>query len=141
MLVCDDEAGARLSLKLMLGDQCTLVLTDGPAGALAAVWEQRFDCAVIDWSMPDPDRPSSRRTGEAAGGKLLCDLQQLDKHLSVVVWTAYDDATCESALRLGAFSTLPKPVDPEVAAREIFAASAATRQRRSAGRALGAPVT
>jgi DNA-binding NtrC family response regulator len=132
VLVCDDEAGARLSLKLMLDEQCTLVLTGAPTAALDAARAQRFDCAVIDWSMPDPNRPSSRRSGEAAGGKLLYDLQALDKDLSVIVWTAYDDATCESAMRLGAFSTMSKPVDPEIVEREVRAATAATRARRAA---------
>lgn len=131
LLVCDDDAGPRLSLRMMLHDKCGIVLTDAPASALAVARHQRFDCAVIDWSMPQPGQFADRACAEGAGARLLRDLHQLDADLAVIIWTAYGDDTRESAIALGAFSTMPKPVDPDVLEREVFAAAAATRARRS----------
>ena len=116
---------------MMLHDKCRVVLTDAPLRALAAAQEQEFDCAVIDWSMPQPGQVAGAMPAESAGGKLLRDLHAIDEDLAVIIWTAYGDDTRESAIGLGAFSTIPKPVDPDVLEREVLAAVAATRSRRA----------
>lgn len=80
--------------------------------------------------MPQPGQVPDRLCADGAGARLLRDLRQIDPDLAVIIWTAYGDETRESAISLGAFSTMPKPVDPDVLEREVFAAVAATRARR-----------
>jgi DNA-binding NtrC family response regulator len=131
VLVCDDESGPRISLEAILGDTCTLVLTDSPAAALAEVKVRQFDCAVIDWSMPGPTESVGHDGNEEAGARLIRDLTAADRSLAVIVWTAHGERMTEVAQQLSAFCTMPKPVDPDVVADRVLAAIAVTRSRRT----------
>lgn len=130
VLVCDDELGPRVSIEFILKAECDLVVTDGPAVALSKARQGTFEAAIIDWSMGDPiSAPLEQR----AGGALLRALLEIDRTLSVIVFSAHSAASAfgKQALAAGAFAYLSKPSSPQELGKTVRAAVAETRRKRS----------
>ncbi len=102
ILVVDDEARVRTSLRRALADDRTEVRTaDAGEEALALVAEAAPDIVISDVRMP--------RLG---GLELLKLLSERAPSVDVVIMTAYEDLdTAASAMRGGAVDFLVKPLD------------------------------
>ncbi len=104
LLVVDDEAGLRRTLRLTLESmkQRVAEAASGHA-ALAAVAQERFDLVFLDL-----------RLGRESGLDLLPQLLRSAPGVGVVVMTAFAAIdTAVEAMRRGAFDYLPKPFTPE----------------------------
>lgn len=104
LLVVDDEAGLRRTLRLTLESMKHRV-AEAASGqpALSAAASERFDLVFLDL-----------RLGRESGLDLLPQLLQRAPGVGVVVMTAFAaiDSAVE-AMRRGAFDYLPKPFTPE----------------------------
>ncbi len=103
MLVCDDEAGLRETLKILFTRSGFDVETaEGVRDALARMGQSRpFDLVVTDLSMPD-----------GSGMQVLEAARAADASTQVIMITAY--ATTDQAvqaMRQGAYDYLQKPFD------------------------------
>ncbi len=122
VLVVDDDAGIRQSLRLCLEADNARVLGVGTAGAALDVLDRsRFDLVLLDlWLGPD------------SGLTILPELLRRQPGISVIVITAFASfETAVEAMKLGAVDYLPKPFTPEqvrYAARRVVANSVLRRQ-------------
>jgi DNA-binding NtrC family response regulator len=99
ILIVDDEASPRESLKMILKTQHDLVLTETAAAALKALDEDSFDLVLLDVVLPD-----------MSGLDLLQKIRAIDATLPVVMVTALDQAKpAIEALQLGALHYVTKP--------------------------------
>lgn len=104
LLIVDDEAGLRRTLRLTLESMKHRV-AEAASGqpALAAMTQERFDLVFLDL-----------RLGRESGLDLLPQLFQAAPGVGVVVMTAFAAIdTAVEAMRRGAFDYLPKPFTPE----------------------------
>lgn len=100
ILVVDDEAGVRSSLRIMLKhDGYQVTTADSGEAALECIAAQRFDLALIDLRM------------KGIGGlEVLSALRQQSPDTAAIVFTAHGSAeTAVEALRQGAHDYLFKP--------------------------------
>ena len=102
ILVVDDEASARAGLEKLLGGEGYRVETaESAEAALAVAADFAPDVVVTDLRMPGMD-----------GVELTRRLREQDKHLPVILATAFGDvSTAVSAMRAGADDYLTKPID------------------------------
>jgi two-component system response regulator AtoC len=100
ILICDDEATIRTSLREALEGQGYQVLETGDgAGALASLREARPDLMLLDLKLPD-----------TTGVELLRTLRGDGYASPVILMTAYGDMpTAVEAMRLGAYDFVQKP--------------------------------
>jgi two-component system response regulator PilR (NtrC family) len=101
ILVCDDEAGLREMLEVLLRRAGYEVASTGSVqGAIAQLAsEQRYDLVITDLAMPD-----------GSGMQVLEAAKRRDDALQVIMITAF--ATTEQAveaMRLGAYDYIQKP--------------------------------
>ena len=99
VLVIDDEAGPRESLRMILKDGYDVVLAENPILGLKLADRQRPDVVFLDIRMP-----------EMEGTEVLRRIKEIDPDIEVVMFTAF--AAVESAqlaLRYGAIDYLTKP--------------------------------
>ncbi len=101
LLVVDDEAGIRQSLKVVFRNDYDIHLASSGEEALGIARERPVDVAVLDIMMEG-----------MPGTELLAHLKQMDPTIEVVMLTAYETIdTARQALRYGACDYLNKPFD------------------------------
>ena len=122
VLVIDDDAGIRQSLRLCLEVDNARVLGVGTASAALEVLERsRFDLVLLDLWL-----------GSESGLTILPEILRRQPDTSVIVITAYASfETAVEAMKLGAVDYLPKPFTPEQvrhSARRVVANNVLRRQ-------------
>jgi len=101
VLVVDDEAGVRASIRAILEETCEVFEAPNGATALELLKAHEFDLVMLDQRMP----------GEA-GIDILPRVKAHDPSIVVVLATAVHDVrTAVEALRRGAYDYLTKPFD------------------------------
>jgi DNA-binding NtrC family response regulator len=101
VLVVDDEPGVRESLRMLLKDECEVVLAEGVEPALRALDESPPDLVLLDLVMPG-----------RSGLELLEELRERDAQIPVVVLTATRTiATAVEAMKRGAADYVTKPFE------------------------------
>jgi DNA-binding NtrC family response regulator len=101
VLIVDDEAGVRESLRMVLKDTYDPVAVGSGADALAALGEAGFDVLLLDIVMPGMD-----------GLELLEEVRSRYPKLPVIMLTATKTVkTAVGAMKLGAFDYVTKPFD------------------------------
>ena len=101
VLVVDDEAGVRASIRAILEDTCQVLEAPNGTAALELLKSHEFDLVMLDQRMP----------GEA-GIDILPRVKAHDPSIVVVLATAVHDVrTAVEALRRGAYDYLTKPFD------------------------------
>jgi len=101
LLVCDDEDGPRLSLRVVFKDDYNVLLASEGREAIELAQKNKIDVAVLDIRM-----------GGMSGIEVLERLKFIDPHIEVVMMTAFETAdTMRQALRLRACDYINKPFD------------------------------
>jgi two-component system, sensor histidine kinase and response regulator len=101
LLIVDDEAGPRESLKIIFEDDYEVVVAEGGHQALELLKQHAVNAAVLDIRM-----------GAMSGIELLNRIKQHDPDVGVIMLTAFEELeTIRQALRLGACDYLSKPFD------------------------------
>ena len=104
VLVVDDEAGVRESIRMVLRGECDVVGADSVDAALRALATSRIDLVLLDLVMPGRD-----------GFALLEELAKQAAAPPVIVLTATRAAqAAERALALGAADCMRKPFEVDV---------------------------
>ena len=109
ILVCDDEAGVRDSLQLILGQEYDLVYVENGAEAVRHVKTGKPNLVIMDIKMP-------RMNGLEA----LKRMKRLKPRLPVLIITGYEssDAAGE-AIGLGADRYLVKPFERQAILAQV----------------------
>jgi len=103
VLIVDDEAGVRESLRMVLKDQYEAQLAGSGEEALEVLIETRPDIVLLDVLMPGID-----------GLVALERIKEHDPRIPVVMLTATKTVkTAVTAMKLGAFDYVTKPFDVE----------------------------
>lgn len=104
VLVADDEKNSRRMLEILLTKfGCQVSVAADGLEALAMVRNASIDLLITDLQMPNMD-----------GLALLSALRQEDNQIPVIVLTAYGTVeTAVSAMKLGAFDFIMRPLDME----------------------------
>src|SRR5712691_8508045 len=103
VLVVDDDAGVRESLRMVLKEHFDPLLTTSGEEALATFADVRPDLVLLDVLMPGLD-----------GLEVLERLKGQDPRIPVVMLTATKTVkTAVTAMKLGAFDYVTKPFDVE----------------------------
>jgi DNA-binding NtrC family response regulator len=101
VLVVDDEAGVRESLRMLLHGECEVAVADSADAALARIGEARPDLILLDLVMPG-----------RSGLELLEELRQRGEPPPVIVLTATKTVTTAvEAMKLGAADYVTKPFE------------------------------
>ena len=109
VLVIDDEAGPRASLRMVLKNQYEVLLADHVDEGVRLLKERRPDVVIMDIRMPGK-----------SGIEGLGEIRALDAEVSVVMLTGYGALeTAQEAIRLGANDYLKKPFDIDEIQRVI----------------------
>lgn len=104
MLVVDDEAGVRESIRMVLRGTCEVLTADSVDAALAALGAGPIDLVLLDLVMPGRD-----------GFALLEELARRKAAPPVIVLTATRDPQAAArALALGAADCMRKPFEVDV---------------------------
>jgi PAS domain S-box-containing protein len=99
ILVVDDEAGPRESLRMLLKPRYEVRTAEGARAAMQELPQFRPDLVILDIKMPDAD-----------GLEVLRRIKEADASIEVVMITAYASLeTVKQALSHGAFEYLVKP--------------------------------
>ena len=103
VLIVDDEAGVRESVRMVLKDTCDPVVVGSGEAALEWLETHRADLVFLDVLMPGID-----------GLETLERIRGRDQRVAVVMLTATRTVkTAVTAMKLGAFDYLTKPFDIE----------------------------
>ncbi len=124
VLVVDDEASVRESLRLILKDRADIVVAPSSEAALESMASHAFDVVLLDILMPGMD-----------GLELLERMRALGPTPQVIMLTATKTVkTAVRAMKLGAFDYVTKPfdVDELIMLVERAAQSAALQQEVTA---------
>src|SRR5262245_27067937 len=101
VLIVDDEAGVRESLRMVLKDTYDAVAVGSGADALEALSSLAFDVVLLDIVMPGMD-----------GLELLEEVRSRYPRVPVIMLTATKTVkTAVGAMKLGAFDYVTKPFD------------------------------
>jgi DNA-binding NtrC family response regulator len=101
ILIVDDEAGVRESLRMVLKDRCEPVTASSGEEALALIEQGPIDLVLLDIIMPGID-----------GLEVLERIKQEPRSPQVIMLTATKTVkTAVHAMKLGAFDYLTKPFD------------------------------
>lgn len=99
VLVIDDEAGPRESLRMILKNRYEVFLAETPSIGLRVAGEQHPDVVFCDIKMPEMEGP-----------EVLRRLKQIDPEMEVALITAHAAVdTAQQALRHGAIDYITKP--------------------------------
>ncbi|MCS7049642.1 MAG: response regulator [Verrucomicrobiae bacterium] len=119
LLIVDDEAGPRESLRIVFKDRYRCVLATSGTEGIAYARQNPVDLAILDIKMPD-----------ISGVDVLRELKQLDPDIECIMLTGYETLdTARAALRLGASDYLNKPFDV-YAIREVVERCWNRRQKK-----------
>ncbi len=125
VLVIDDEAGPRESLRMILKDNCEVMLAAGPIEGLKLAEQHRPDMVFLDIKMP-----------EMEGTEVLRRIKEIDPDIEVSLFTAFAAVdTAQQALRYGAIDYLTKPFSVEEVT-EVLTRALQRRRERQKERAL-----
>jgi DNA-binding NtrC family response regulator len=103
VLVVDDEAGVRESLRMLLKPECDVVAVPDVDAALAAMGETPIDLILLDLIMPG-----------RGGLDFLAELHETGSEVPVVVLTATKTvSTAVEAMKRGATDYVTKPFEPD----------------------------
>jgi signal transduction histidine kinase len=117
LLIVDDEAGPRESLRIVFKDRYNCVLASCAREGVECARQNTVDVAILDIRMPD-----------LSGVEVLRELKKIDPDIEVIMLTGYETVeTARSALRLGAADYLNKPFDV-FSIRELIEQCVARRQ-------------
>ncbi len=101
ILVCDDEAGVRDSIRLILGREYTLTFVTNGEEAVAYVKKHSPDLLIMDIKMP-----------KMSGLEALAVIKRARPRLKVLMITGYESSDAAvQAINLGADDYLVKPFD------------------------------
>jgi signal transduction histidine kinase len=101
LLIVDDEEGPRMSLKVVFGDEFSILLAEDGPSAIELAKVHRIDVAVLDIRMAG-----------MSGIEVLERLRYLDPSIEAVMMTAFETTdTIRQALRLRACDYINKPFD------------------------------
>src|SRR5258705_3699467 len=101
VLIVDDEAGVRESLRMVLKDSYEAVAVGSGTDALEALAAGGFDVVLLDIVMPGMD-----------GLELLEEVRSRYQRVPVIMLTATKTVkTAVGAMKLGAFDYVTKPFD------------------------------
>lgn len=130
LLIVDDEAGSRESLKMVFGRDFHLATATNAAEALQALSEQRFDLVMLDVMMPDKD-----------GVTLLKEAQAIYPDLAFIMISASTNARpIVESIKSGAVDFVIKPFDVQEIRRAV-ARALETRTLRLRVQALQSEVS
>jgi DNA-binding NtrC family response regulator len=103
VLVIDDEAGVRESLRIILQDDFVVVEAADGAAALEIVRSRRIDVALLDVRMPGESGPA-----------VLPRILALSETIAVILMTAVPQVrTAVDAMKAGAYDYVIKPFEPD----------------------------
>jgi two-component system, sensor histidine kinase and response regulator len=101
LLIVDDEAGPRHSLKVVFNKEYNLLLAENGEEAIELARQHKVDAAILDIRMVG-----------MSGIETLQHLKKVEPGMEVIMLTAYESIdTVRQALRLGACDYLNKPFD------------------------------
>lgn len=121
LLIVDDEAGPRESLRIVFKDRFDCVVATCGREGVRYASVNHVDMAILDIKMPD-----------LTGVEVLQRLKEIDPDIECVMLTGYETVeTARAAVRLGAADYLNKPFDVFVI-RDVLDKCLARRQRRAA---------
>ncbi len=119
ILVIDDEAGPRDSLRMILKDQHEVRIASSGPEALRMIDERKPDVVFVDIRMPGMD-----------GTEVMRRIKGLDPNIEVAIITAYAAVdSAQEAVRHGALDYLTKPFGIE-AVRNVVDRALERRQKR-----------
>jgi len=100
ILICDDEEGIRESLKLILDEKYTLVVTDHGNQCLDVLKNDKdIGLVLLDIKMP-----------QMSGLEVLEEVKKINPDVPVIIVTGYKSVeTASEAVRLGATGYVVKP--------------------------------
>ncbi len=123
ILVVDDEAGPRESLKIILKSEFGVTTTDRGTSALELLRETPFDVVLLDLTMPE----------DLSGTDTLKAIRQSGVDVEVIVITGQGALdTAVDCLRLGARDYIAKPYQAEGVRAAVQSALTARTARRRA---------
>ena len=103
VLVIDDEAGVRESLRIILQDDFEVLEAADGAAALEIVRARRIDVALLDVRMPGEHGPA-----------VLPRILALSETIAVILMTAVPQVrTAVEAIKAGAYDYVIKPFEPD----------------------------
>jgi len=103
VLVIDDEAGVRESLRIILQDDFEVLEAADGAAALEIVRSRRIDVALLDVRMPGESGPA-----------VLPRILALSESIAVILMTAVPQVrTAVEAIKAGAYDYVIKPFEPD----------------------------
>ena len=103
VLVIDDEAGVRESLRIILQDDFEVLEAADGAAALEIVRSRRIDVALLDVRMPGESGPA-----------VLPRILALSETIAVILMTAVPQVrTAVDAMKAGAYEYVIKPFEPD----------------------------
>jgi signal transduction histidine kinase len=121
LLVVDDEAGPRESLRIVFKDRYRCVIATCGRDGIDYARKNHVDAAILDIKMPD-----------ISGVEVLRELKEIDPNIECIMLTGYETVeTARSAVRYGAADYLNKPFDVFFV-RELLEKCMARRQRKIA---------
>jgi two-component system, sensor histidine kinase and response regulator len=121
LLIVDDEAGPRESLRIVFKDRYNCAIATCGNDGIAYARTHTVDAAILDIKMPD-----------ISGVDVLRALKELDANTECVMLTGYETIeTARAAVRYGAADYLNKPFDV-FSVRDLLEKCMARRQRRVA---------
>jgi len=121
LLIVDDEAGPRESLRIVFKDRYNCAVAACGREGIEFARSNRVDAAILDIKMPD-----------ISGVEVLRELKEIDPNIECVMLTGYETIeTARAAVRLGAADYLNKPFDVFFV-RELMGKCIARRQSKIA---------
>jgi len=120
VLVVDDEAGSRESLRLILEPHYRVLTADAGEAALGILERERISVMTLDLRMPGWD-----------GSETLLRVREIEAPLEVIIVSAYGSyRETMRALRLNAFDLVAKPFRPALVLEAVARAVARCEERR-----------
>jgi two-component system, sensor histidine kinase and response regulator len=121
LLIVDDEAGPRESLRIVFKDRYDCAIATCGREGVEYARTHRVDAAILDIKMPD-----------LSGVEVLKQLKEIDPNIECVMLTGYETVeTARAAVRYGASDYLNKPFDVFFV-RDLMERCMARRQRKLA---------